>query len=49
MKAFNPIQDGGQANMTHSSTSFSPVTSTSVGISPQNSLTFSFNYFDTPL
>ena len=28
-------------------TSFSPVTSTNVGISPQNFLTFSFNLFDT--
>ena len=33
---FNPIQDE----------SFSPVTSTNVGIRPQNFLTFSFNPFD---
>ena len=32
-----------------SPTSFSPVTSTNVGISPQNFLTFSFNPFDRPV
>ena len=40
----NPIQDGGKKAP---STSFSPVTSTNVGISPQNFLTFSFNPFST--
>ena len=39
---FNPIQDGSEAEK-GPSTSFSPVTSASVGISPQNFLTFSFN------
>ena len=38
------IQSGGQKGP---STSFSPVTSTNVGISPQNFLTFSFNPFVT--
>ena len=41
----NPIQDGGSKKAP--ATSFSPVTSTNVGISPQNSLTFSFNPFPT--
>ena len=41
---FNPIQDGGAKGP---STSFSPITSTNVGISPQNVLTFSFNPFAT--
>ena len=40
--AFNPVQDGEKAP----ATSFSPVTSTNVGIWPQNFLTFSFNPFD---
>ena len=40
----NPIQDGGKKAP---STSFFPVTSTNVGISPQNFLTFSFNPFST--
>ena len=40
---FNPIQDGVQK--APSLTSFSPVTSTNVGISPKNFLTFSFNLF----
>ena len=38
----NPIQDGGEGPPT----SFSPVTSTNVGIRPQNFLTFIFNPFD---
>ena len=42
--AFNPIQDGGGKKAPP--TSFSPVTSTNVGISPKNFLTFSFNPFD---
>ena len=42
---FNPIQDGGGPK--GPSTSFSPITSTNVGISPQNVLTFSFNPFAT--
>ena len=41
-KILNPIQDGGSLP-----TSFSPVTSTHVGISPQNFLIFSFNHFAT--
>ena len=41
----NPIQDGG--GQRSPPTSFSPVTSTNVGISPQNFLTFSFNPFAT--
>ena len=44
-EAFNPIQDGGEAKRLPS-TSFFPVTSTNVGIGPQNFLTFSFNPFD---
>ena len=43
---FNPIQDGGGIKKTPP-TSFSPVTSTNVGISPQNFLTFSYNLFGT--
>ena len=39
---FDPIQDGAP-----SPASFSPVTSTNVGIRPQNFLTFSFNPFAT--
>ena len=39
----NPIQDGGG----RPPTSFSPVTSTNVGIRPQNFLTFNFNPFAT--
>ena len=39
-----PIQDGGAKRPP---TSFSPVTSTNVEISPQNLLTFSFNPFAT--
>ena len=41
----NPIQDGGEAKRPPAS--FSPVTSTNVGFSPQNFLTFSFNSFAT--
>ena len=41
----NPIHDGGRQNALP--TSFSPVTSTNVGISPQNFLTFSFNPYAT--
>ena len=40
---FNPIQDGGDAPPT----SFFLVTSTNVGISPENFLTLSFNSFST--
>ena len=40
-----PIQNGGRQK--GPSTSFSPVTSTNIGISPQNYLTFSFNPFIT--
>ena len=50
VKYFNPIQDGGgqwRAGQKGPPTSFSPVTSTNVGISPQNFLTFSFNPFAT--
>ena len=42
----NPIQDGGRGGGGRQKgppTSFSPVTSTNVGVSPQNFLTFSFN------
>ena len=45
---FNPIQDdreGGGGCKKAPSTSFSPVSSTNVGISPKNFLTFSFNPF----
>ena len=44
----NPIQNmgrGGQKAPPH--TSFSPVTSTNVGVSPKNFLTFSFKPFAT--
>ena len=44
-KPINPIQDGGGKKMLP--TSFPLVTSTSVGISPKNFLTFSFNIFAT--
>ena len=40
---FNPIQDGGIKKVLP--TSFSPVTSTNVGMSPKNFLPFSFNPF----
>ena len=47
-RAVNPIQDGvGGQKGPPPPTSFSPVTSTNVGISPQNFLTFSFNPFST--
>ena len=42
---FNPIQDGGEQKGLP--TSFYPVTSTNLGLSPQNSLTFSFSPFST--
>ena len=41
--SFNPIQDEGGVEQKGLSTSFSPVISTNLGISPQNFLTFSFN------
>ena len=44
-KLINPIQDGGGKKMPP--TSFSPVTSTNVGTSPKNFMTFSFNLFAT--
>ena len=45
----NPIQMGGRGGGEQKvpRTSFSPVTSTNVEISPQNFLTFSFNPFAT--
>ena len=43
---FNPIQDGGSKSLP-TTTSFSPATSTNIGISLQNILTFSFNAFAT--
>ena len=47
----NPIQMGGRGGGGQKvpRTSFSPVTSTNVEISPQNFLTFSFNPFTTPV
>ena len=42
---FNPIQDDGRVFF--NPTNFSLVTSTNVGISLKNFLTFSFNPFDT--
>ena len=43
---FNPIQDGGGGGGKKAPpTSFSPLTSTDVGISPQNFLTFIFDPF----
>ena len=46
---FNPIQDGGGrgGGAKRPTTSFSPVTSTNIGLSSQNFLTFSFNPFAT--
>ena len=44
--SINPIQDGGRGQK-EPPTSFSPVTCTNVGLSPQNVLTFSFNPFAT--
>ena len=44
IEILNPIQNGGQKSPR---TSFSPVTSTNVGIRPQNFLTFSFSPFAT--
>ena len=43
----NPIQDGGGGWQKGPPTSFSPVTSTNVELSPQKFLTFSFNTFAT--
>ena len=46
----NPIQDeGGGGWQKGPPTSFSPVTSTNVGLSPKNFLTFSFNTFVTAM
>ena len=45
IQLLNPIQDG-VAKKPLPRTSFSPVTPTNVGISPQNFLTFNFNPFD---
>ena len=47
LKNLNPIHDGGGSK--RSPSSFPPVTSTNVGISPQNFLTFSFYPFTTLL
>ena len=48
-QGLNPIQDGGDGGRGGQKgpppTIFSPVTSTNVGLSPQNFLTFSFNPF----
>ena len=48
---FNPIQDEGGGGVGGGQkvppTSFSPVTSTNVGVRPQNFITFSFNPFAT--
>ena len=44
---FNPIQDGGGGQKDSPLTSFSPVTSTNVGISSHNFLAFSFSPFGT--
>ena len=51
MDRVNPIQDGagGEEGQKPPPSSFTPVTSTNVGIRPQNFLTFSFNPFDTLL
>ena len=47
MRFFNPIRDwGGRGGKKAPPTSFSTVTSTNVGIRPQNFLTFSFNPFE---
>ena len=48
VKNINPIEDegGGGGKKAPSPTSFSPITSTNVGIRPQKCLTFSFNSFD---
>ena len=46
-KPINPIQDRGGKKMPP--TSFPPVTSTNVGISPKNVLTISLNFFATPV
>ena len=44
---FNPIQDWNGGTQKDRRTSFSPVTSTNVGISPKNFVTFTFNPFPT--
>ena len=48
-KYLDPIQDGqgGGKQATPPPTSFSPVTSTNLGMRHQNFLTFSFNTFST--
>ena len=43
----NPIQDRRGGGQKGPPTSFSPVTSTKVGLGPQNFVTFSFNPFPT--
>ena len=43
----NPIQDGGEGGGAKRPINFSPVTSTNIGISHKNFLTFSFNPFAT--
>ena len=45
--SFTTIQDGEGGGKKFPPTSFSPVTSINVGISPQNFLTFSLNPFST--
>ena len=46
----NPIQDGvGRGAKSPLPTSFSPITSKNVRLSPQNFLTFSFNSFSAPV
>ena len=52
MDRVNPIQDGGggeEGQKAPTPTSFTPVSSTNVGIRPQYFFTFSFNPFDTLL
>ena len=44
---FNPIQDWNGGTQKGPPTSFSPVNSTNVGISPKNFVTFTFNPFPT--
>ena len=47
VRVVNPIQDKEERGKKTPPTSFSPVTSTNVGISLQNFLTFNFNTFAT--